>query len=98
MHPCYMPDGRIAFVSTRCRFGILCDGPDRLVTTTLYTMDASGRNMEKLTNSAVSEAFPSMMDDGRLLYTRWEYVDKGAVSVKCLWSMKPDGNEGSRDG
>ncbi|MHC5057836.1 MAG: HzsA-related protein, partial [Planctomycetota bacterium] len=91
MHPCYLPDGKIAFASTRCRFGILCDGPDRLVTTTIYRMDANGRNMEKLTNSAVSEAYPSVMHDGRVLYTRWEYVDKGAVSVKCLWSMKPDG-------
>ena len=66
------PDGRIAFVSTRCRFGILCDGPDRLVTTVLYRMDADGQNREKLTNSAVSEASPSVMADGRILYTRWE--------------------------
>jgi len=91
MDPCYLPDGGIAFVSTRCRFGILCDGPDRLVTSTLYRMDGDGGNMVKLTNSAVSEASPSVMVDGKILYTRWEYVDKGAVSVKCLWSMKPDG-------
>ena len=94
MHPCYLPDGGIAFASTRCRFGILCDGPDRLVTTVLYRMDAdpgAPGNMEKLTNSAVSEVSPSVMSDGRILYTRWEYVDKGAVSVKCLWAMKPDG-------
>ena len=91
MHPCYLPDGGIAFVSTRCRFGILCDGPDRLVTTVMYRMDYDGKNMEKLTNSAVSEASPSVMADGRILYTRWEYVDKGAVSVKCLWSMRQDG-------
>ncbi|MCP4379037.1 MAG: hypothetical protein GY794_23045 [bacterium] len=92
MHPCYLPDGGIAFISTRCHIGILCDGPDRLVTTVLYRMDKDGKNMEKLTNSAVSEASPSVMSDGRILYTRWEYVDKGAVSVKCLWSMKPDGS------
>ena len=91
MHPCYLPDGGIAFISTRCRFGILCDGPDRLVTTVVYRMDKDGKNMEKLTNSAVSEASPSVMFDGRIIYTRWEYVDKGAVSVKCLWSMRPDG-------
>ena len=91
MHPAYLPDGGIAFVSTRCRFGILCDGPDRLVTTVMYRMDYDGKNMEKLTNSPVSEASPSVMSDGRILYTRWEYVDKGAVSVKCLWSMRPDG-------
>ncbi|MDP6636727.1 MAG: hypothetical protein QGG42_17645 [Phycisphaerae bacterium] len=91
MQPCYLPDGGIAFISTRCQFGILCDGPDRLVVTVLYRMDKDGKNMEKLTNSGASEASPSVMSDGRILYTRWEYVDKGAVSVKCLWSMRPDG-------
>ncbi|MHC4200403.1 MAG: HzsA-related protein, partial [Planctomycetota bacterium] len=91
MHPCYLPDGGIVFISTRCRYGILCDGPDDFSTTILYRIDADGKNMEKLTNSAVSEASPSIMNDGRILYTRWEYVDKGAVSVKCLWAMRPDG-------
>lgn len=33
MHPCYLPDGGIAFISTRCRFGILCDTPDTFTTT-----------------------------------------------------------------
>jgi hypothetical protein len=54
-------------------------------------MDPDGSNIEKLTNSSVSESNPSVMNDGRILYTRWEYVDKGAVSVKCLWAMRPDG-------
>ena len=36
-----------------------------------------------------------MLPDGRILYTRWEYVDKGAVSVKCLWAMRPDGTGSS---
>jgi len=92
MHPCYMPDGRICFISTRCQYGILCDGPDDFTTTVLYTMDADGKNMTRLSNSSVSEASPAMMPDGRILYTRWEYLDKGAVSVKCLWAMRPDGS------
>ncbi|MCF7954778.1 MAG: hypothetical protein K9M75_03150 [Phycisphaerae bacterium] len=91
MHPCYLPDGGICFISSRCEFGILCDAPDIFTTTVLYRMDADGKNMEKLSNSSVSEASPSIMNDGRILYTRWEYVDKGAVSVKCLWAMRPDG-------
>ena len=95
MHPCYLPDGGIAFISTRCQFGILCDGQDNLTTTVLYRMDANGKNMQKLSNSSVSEASPVMLTDGRLMYTRWEYVDKGAVSVKCLWAMKPDGTASS---
>jgi hypothetical protein len=91
LDPCYLPDGGIAFISTRCRFGILCDAPDIFTTTVLYRIDADGKNMKKLTNSSVSENTPSIMPDGRILYTRWEYVDKGAVSVKCLWAMNPDG-------
>lgn len=92
MDPCYLPDGGICFISTRCQFGILCDAPDNFTTTVLYRMDGDGKRMEKLTNSSVSEATPTVMHDGRILYTRWEYVDKGAVSVKCLWAMRPDGS------
>jgi len=91
MHPCYLPDGGVCFVSTRCERGILCDGPDVFTTTTLYRMDGDGRNMEVLSDSPVSEASPSMMNDGRILYTRWEYVDKADVVIKCLWAMRPDG-------
>ncbi len=92
MHPCYLPDGGICFTSTRCERGILCDGPDIFSTSTLYRMDADGRNMEVLSDSPVSEASPSVMNDGRVLYTRWEYVDKADVVIKCLWAMRPDGS------
>ena len=95
MQPCYLPDGGIAFISTRCQYGILCDGPDNFTTTILYRMDSDGKNLHKLTNSSVSEASPVMLPDGRIMYTRWEYVDKGAVSVKCLWAMRPDGTASS---
>ena len=91
MQPCWLPDGGIAFISTRCEFGILCDSPDLFTTTVLYRLNQDGTGMAKLSNSSVSEASPSVLNDGRLMYTRWEYVDKGAVCVKCLWAMNPDG-------
>ena len=89
--PCYLPDGGIVFISTRCQYGILCDPPDNFTTTVLYRMDGNGKGLAKLSNSSVSETGPSILPDGRVLYTRWEYVDKGAVSVKGLWAMRPDG-------
>jgi hypothetical protein len=95
MQPCYLPDGGIVFISTRCQHGVLCDQPDNFTTTVLYRMDADGGNLRKLSNSALSEASPAITPDGRILYTRWEYVDKGAVSVKCLWVMHPDGSASS---
>lgn len=100
MDPCYLPDGDIVFISTRCQYGILCDNPDDFTTTVLYRMDRdaplesrqTSKHITKLSNSAVSEQSPAILPDGRIMYTRWEYVDKGAVSVKCLWAMKPDGS------
>jgi hypothetical protein len=92
MHPCYLPDDRIVFSSTRCEYGVLCDGPDKLTSSILYRIDGDGKNMVKLTNSAVSEFSPAVMNDGRIIYNRWEYVDKGQIGVKCLWAMRPDGS------
>ncbi|MCP4375901.1 MAG: hypothetical protein GY794_06980 [bacterium] len=91
MNPVYLPDGGIAFISSRCQYGILCNTPDDFTTTLLYRVDADGKGLQKLTNSAVSEATPSILNDGRIMYTRWEYLDKGSVTNKCLWAVRPDG-------
>jgi hypothetical protein len=92
MHPCYLPDGGIVFSSTRCQFGVLCNNDDVFTSTILHRMDSDGRNITKLTNSSVSESSPCVLDDGRILYTRWEYIEKGHIGAKCLWAMKPDGS------
>ncbi len=92
MHPCYLPDGGIAFATTRCQYGVLCDSGDGFTVKNLYRIDAEGGNMRPLTNSALSEATPAMLPDGRILYHRWEYVDKTAGNIKSLWAMNPDGS------
>jgi hypothetical protein len=91
-HPCYLPDGGICFASTRCERGVLCDQGDSLSVNTLYRMDADGGNLRVLSQNALSESTPSVMNDGRVLYTRWEYVDKGVIAVQSLWAMHPDGS------
>ena len=55
-------------------------------------MNADGRGMRMLSQGALSESTPSVMNDGRILYTRWEYVDKGVIAVQALWAMRPDGS------
>ena len=96
MHPTYLPDGGFCFVSTRCEFGVLCDGPDILTVSVLYRADENGKNLKKLSNSSLSESAPSITNDGRIMYTRWEYIDNGSVTNKGLWSMRSDGT-GSAD-
>ncbi|MDR3183219.1 MAG: hypothetical protein LBT89_09935 [Planctomycetaceae bacterium] len=90
MHPAYLPDGGFVFTSSRCEYGILCDGPDVLTVSVLYRAYPDGK-LEKLSNNALSESCPTVMEDGRILYTRWEYVDNGSVTNKGLWAINPDG-------
>ena len=33
-----------------------------------------------------------MLPDGRILYTRWEYVDRSQVEFHHLWTINPDGS------
>ncbi|HPD15708.1 MAG TPA: hypothetical protein PLE19_12200 [Planctomycetota bacterium] len=92
IHPNYLPDGRIVFSSTRSECTVLCGGSSHLVAPTLHRMAADGTNVEQLTRSPVSEFCPIALDDGRVMYHRWEYVDKGARVAKTIWSMNPDGS------
>ena len=91
MHPCYLPDGRIVFVSSRCERSVLCGGHS-LTTTCLYRVNADGGGLHQLSQGALSEFTPSVMSDGRILYNRWEYVYKGIAAVQPLWAMRPDGS------
>ena len=93
IQPCYLPDGGIAFTSSRCEFGVLCFFQPAVVTFVLHRMDADGGNIEQLTQSPVSEFSPTVLDDGRILYHRWEYIDKGARVAKTFWAMNPDGSK-----
>ena len=91
IHPCYLPDGDIIFSSTRCEHTVLCGGSAHLVAPGLHRMRADGTQVEQLTRSPVSEFCPVVLDDGRVMYHRWEYIDKGARVAKTVWSMNPDG-------
>ena len=89
MDPCYLSDGRIMFTSTRAMQIVFC-APGASVTN-LYVMDGDGRNLRRVSDSPVNETALSVMNDGRVLYTRWEYVDKGLGNGESLWAIRPDG-------
>jgi hypothetical protein len=93
IHPCYLPDGKIIFSSTRSEHTVLCGGWSHLVAPTLHRMDADGSNVEALSNSPVSEFCPVVLSDGRVMYHRWEYIDKGARVAKTIWTMFSDGSK-----
>lgn len=89
-YPCPLPDGGLAFVSTRCKARFLCWRPQAFV---LFRLDAGGgpESIRPLSFANLSEWTPATMRDGRILWTRSEYVDKGADFGHSLWAIRPDG-------
>jgi mono/diheme cytochrome c family protein len=87
--PAYLPDGGIVFVSTRCQCWVNCWMTQVGV---LYRCDADGGNIQRLSHNAEHDNTPSVLPDGRILYTRWEYVDRSQVQFHHLWTMNPDGS------
>ncbi|MBM3882478.1 MAG: hypothetical protein FJ387_22600 [Verrucomicrobia bacterium] len=92
IHPCYLPDGGIIFSSTRSEHTVLCGGSGALVAPTLHRLSSDGSHVQQLTRSPVSEFCPVVLEDGRVMYHRWEYIDKGARVAKTVWAMSPDGS------
>jgi len=88
IEPTYCPDGGIVFCSSRCRRFVNC-WYTRVAT--LYRCDADGRNVRMLSSNLDHDNTPWVLPDGRILYMRWEYVDRSQVHFHHLWTMNPDG-------
>ena len=88
--PCPLPDGGLAMISTRCRARYLCWRPQVSV---LFRMEADGEDIRPLSFANLSEWGPSVMSDGRIIWQRSEYIDKGADFSHTLWAIRPDGTK-----
>lgn len=86
--PTELPDGDLAFISTRCKKKFICWRPQAFV---LHRMNKNGGDITALSFANLTEFAPSVMNDGRLLWTRSEYVDKGADYGHTLWTIRIDG-------
>ncbi len=90
--PCPLPDGGIAFMSTRRGGFGRCHNPwEPLPAYTLHRMDASGKNVRTLSFHETNEWHPSVLNDGRIVYSRWDYVDRSASNFHGIWTSNPDG-------
>ena len=91
--PCYLPSGRIAFVSTR-RGGMgRCGLPPASLTYTLYSMEPDGSDLVPLSFHETNELGPSVNHEGKLVYTRWDYVDRHWGTAHHFWECFPDGRD-----
>jgi hypothetical protein len=89
--PCFLPNGRIAFISER-RGGFLRCGRHCPVYT-LHSMRSDGSDILRLSFHETHEWQPSVTEDGRIVYTRWDYVDRDTNIAHHIWTCFPDGRD-----
>jgi formylglycine-generating enzyme required for sulfatase activity len=87
---CYLPDGKVIFNSTMNIHGVPCVGGGDKVGN-FCRMDADGKNVRMLCFEQDQDWCPRVLNDGRILYTRWEYSDTPHYHSRILMSMNPDG-------
>ena len=84
----YLPNGHIVFNSSRCVQIVDCWWTE---VSNLYTCDGDGRYLRRLSFDQVHTNFPTVTADGRVIYTRWDYSDRGQIYPQALFQMNPDG-------
>ncbi|NQU26026.1 MAG: PD40 domain-containing protein [Candidatus Nealsonbacteria bacterium] len=88
VHPIYLPDGRIAFTSTRVKSYSMCQPG---LSSALFTMDADGGDMRRIDFGTLAGLSPFVLENGSILFMRWEYNDKSLFDLQSLWTINPDG-------
>ncbi len=89
-NPVYYPDGRIVFCSSRVESYALCQD---YLASALYIMQGDGSDMRRIDWTTLNTNAPSILPDGSILCTRWEYQDKNIFSWQGLWTVKPNGRQ-----
>jgi hypothetical protein len=87
--PIYLPDGHILFTTTRGNSYVRC-GPF-IYSYVLARCDADGGNVYLISYNGEPDFVPALLNDGRVIYSRWEYTDKPLWRLQKLWTTNQDG-------
>ena len=89
--PCFLPNGRVVFTTLR-RGGYLRCGRHCPVYT-MFSMEPDGSDIVCLSFHETHEWHPSVTNDGMLVYSRWDYVDRDTNIAHHIWLCYPDGRD-----
>lgn len=87
---CYTPDGRYIFCSTGTFLGLPCTGGGNKMCG-LFMYDPKNGKTRQLTYDQDSNWGPAVMNNGQILYQRWEYADLPHSNSRIMFTMNPDG-------
>lgn len=92
--PCWLPDGRIAFISERRGGHIRCfAGYLKVRTYTMFSMAADGCDIRPMSYFETSEWNPTVNNQGQVAFTRWDYTDRENCLGSRIWLCRPDGSD-----
>jgi Concanavalin A-like lectin/glucanases superfamily/Hydrazine synthase alpha subunit middle domain/WD40-like Beta Propeller Repeat len=91
--PCWLPNGRIAFISERRGGYIRCFVGLTVPNHVLHSMNADGSDLKPISYYETSEWHPSVNNDGMIVYTRWDYTDRENCLGSNIWLCFPDGSD-----
>lgn len=90
--PCWLPNGRIVFISERRGGFGRCHGRP-VPSYTLHSMLDDGTDIVRFSPHETNEWHPSVDHNGMIIYTRWDYVDRGFNQAHHAWITYPDGRD-----
>jgi len=92
LDPCYLPNGRIIFISERRGGYGRCHGRP-VPCYTLHSCRRDGSDIVMLSPHETNEWQPDIDHNGMVIYTRWDYVDRGFSQAHHPWITTPDGRD-----
>jgi len=89
---CYLPDGNVIFTSTAPFIGVPCVGGSSKVAN-LYLLETKSGKIRRIGFDQEHTWCPTVLNNGRVLYLRWEYSDLPHFVARILFHMNPDGTD-----
>jgi mono/diheme cytochrome c family protein len=87
--PFYLPSGQIGFTSDRSEHFVMCGGNRH--SPTLFVMESDGSAVRQLSFNVFNDFNPTVLPDGRILYSRWEYNERSVTSLHNPFTIEPNG-------
>jgi hypothetical protein len=86
----YLPNDDILFCSTRMiQMGDCLD--DASVTANLFLCNKDGNYLRRISYDQAHICYPSVLSNGQVIYSRWDYNDKNHTYAHGLFTVNPDG-------
>jgi hypothetical protein len=89
--PAYLPDGGVVYASTESQTSVMCVVSAGSPHTNIYRLNPDRSEHMRLSYCKDDDAYPYVLNDGRVAWMRWDYQERGVDEIFSLWVIRPDG-------